>query len=671
MRARHRNLLQTGAALAVLTASASASGGGSINSTELAGNSLTSSPFFEYVKAFNEGAPIQVAIDPGAFPGVVGQTADLYIVASKTISEWGSSPALVDLSGSVETVNLSGAGIGANTFTVDGGSLSGDAGIELGVGYDVVLDMNQNGVLDGGDYIDGYNNVESGAYVVADTVAPGPLAVTELTYDLTTAAFDSQNTFYPTNIASLGELPLVVMSHGNGHNYQWYDHLGEHLASYGYVLMSHQNNTGPGVEFAATTTLSNADDFLDNLGTIGGGVLQGHIDTDNIIYIGHSRGGEGVVIAYDRIFDGVFVPQNYSLDDIKLVSSIAPVDFQTLPNTDPHGVNYHLWTGGSDSDVNGCANCNLCQTFHLHDRAQEYRQSISLHGVGHGHFHNGGGNPWATGPCLVGAPDTHRIMKGYVFPLVERYIDGNIPAKDFLTRQWESFQPIGAPTANPCVVVDLMYRDGSAPGKIVLDDFQSNPSTTQASIGVPVGFTVSDVTEGDLDDANTTFTSLASDAMNGMTVNGSGADDSAGVVFEWDNTDSYFAWFGPAGGVPITPWKYISFRACQATRDAFTAASLGDLTFDVTLVDTNGTFSRVNIGAFGGGIEEPYQRTGCGGGVGWANEFETVRIPIQAFAYNNSGIDLSKVFVIGLEFGPSHGSAQGRIGLDDVELLID
>ena len=78
-----------------------------------------------------------------------------------------------------------------------------------------------------------------------------------------------------------------------------------------------------------------------------------------------------------------------------------------------------------------------------------------------------------------------------------------------------------------------------------------------------------------------------------------------------------------------------------------------------------------NIGAFGGGIEEPYQRTSCGVGAGWANSFETVRIPLAAFEYNGSGLDLDKIIALAFQFGPSHGSAIGRIGIDDIELLVD
>lgn len=42
--------------------------------TQLAGNSLSEYPFFEYVKTINENATMKVAIDPTRFPSIVGQT---------------------------------------------------------------------------------------------------------------------------------------------------------------------------------------------------------------------------------------------------------------------------------------------------------------------------------------------------------------------------------------------------------------------------------------------------------------------------------------------------------------------------------------------------------------------------------------------------------------------
>jgi hypothetical protein len=84
------------------------------------------------------------------------------------------------------------------------------------------------------------------------------------------------------------------------------------------------------------------------------------------------------------------------------------------------------------------------------------------------------------------------------------------------------------------------------------------------------------------------------------------------------------------------------------------------------LRDASSTTSTINIGAFGGGLEEPYQRAG-----GWHNEMETIRIRLTDFLNNNSGLDLSNIVAVRLDVGPAHGSPEGRIVIDDVMLTND
>jgi hypothetical protein len=642
--------------------------GGVATVRELAGNSLDEYPFFEYVRAFNDNAPVQMAVDPGTAATLVGATCDVYIVEAKSAGDWSADPSLIDATNAIETHTFVAGTIQANTIVAAGaGELDSDAGLSLGHPYDMVLDCDQDGELSVGDFIDGLCG-EAGLFSVHDLTQDGPLAVTTVRpYSVAgiSAGGSFEIAYHPTNIGDMGELPVIIVSHGNGHNFVWYDHIGEHMGSYGYVTMSHQNNTGPGIQTASQTTLEHTDSFLGQLPAIGGGAMVGHVDGSSIVWIGHSRGGEGVTRAYDRLHDEGFVTANYDIDDIVLVSSIAPTDFLQGFQSDPHGANYHLWTGGADADVNGCASCNLCQTFHLHDRATDFRQSISLHGAGHGDFHNSGGSSVATGPCLIGRPTTHAIMRGYFLPLCEHYVHGNLPAKDFLWRQYEHFAAIGAPTANPCVHVDLMYRD-SETAAVVIDNYQTETATGTSSSGGTNTFTVTNLSEGLLDDANSDFTNNPGDVMNGMTVGGTG-DDTRGVVFQW-NSDSFYE-LGLIDSLRnLTDDDYLTFRACQATRHPNTTAAAGDLTFTVTLRDTGGTTSSINIGAYGGGIEEPYQRTSCGSGAGWANEFETIRMRISDFSNNGSGINLGSVEAIRLNFGPSWGSSVGRIGLDDVQL---
>jgi hypothetical protein len=77
----------------------------------------------------------------------------------------------------------------------------------------------------------------------------------------------------------------------------------------------------------------------------------------------------------------------------------------------------------------------------------------------------------------------------------------------------------------------------------------------------------------------------------------------------------------------------------------------------------------MSIGAYGGGLEEPYQRTGCGAGTGWNNEFETLRLRLADFLNDGSGLDLTDVRTVALRFGPGWGSSVGRFGLDQLELV--
>jgi hypothetical protein len=647
--------------------------------TELAGNPLSEFPFFEYVKAFNVNAAINVAIDPARFPGVVGKTCHIYVVNAKSASQWIADPTLTDVTaGGRLTQTFNGATIQANTFQVTGPSeLNANAGAGLGVAYDVVLDCDQSATLTDGDFIDGQKG-EAGLYVVHDTTAAGPLAVTEAVYNLSSSVGSTfgipathlgENLYFPTNIAAMGRIPLVVIGHGNGHNFQWYDHIGNHLASYGYIVVSVANNTGPGPNAAADTTLGHTDAFIDQAeaGAIAGGALVGHLDTNKIVWIGHSRGAEAVAIAYDRLFDGSVTPARFSRSGIRLVSSMLPTDFEETDVANPHDANYHLWTASGDSDVDGSAFCNLCQTFHLHDRATGYRQSTVVQGTGHAWFHDNEGNPWFDGPCAIGPPDTttHLIQLGYLLPLVKHYVEGNVPALDFLTRQYERFRPIGVPGGNPCIVVSNEYRNGASLGNLILDDYQTQTATGVSSSGGTVAFDVENLTEGRLDDNNGDFAWSAADPFNGATQAGP-ADTSRGVVFDWTNQDRFYEWQTPAGSRNFSNFLYLSFRAAQGTQHPNTLAAPGDLNFTVTLRDTGGATSSIRIGAYGGGLEQPYARNG-----GWHNEMETIRIRLTDFLHNGAALNLADIAAVRLNVGPTFGSSRGRIVVDDLMLTND
>jgi hypothetical protein len=292
--------------------------------------------------------------------------------------------------------------------------------------------------------------------------------------------------------------------------------------------------------------------------------------------------------------------------------------------------------------------------------------STTVQGTGHAWFHDGPAEPsYFDGPCSIGQEAMHRIQLGLFLPLIKYFAEGNIPASDFLWRQYERFHPIGVDTSDPCVVVTNEFRNGSADGNFFIDDYQTQGSLSVSSSGGTVDFTVQNVAEGRLDDNNTDFAWTPSDPFNGATQAGMG-DQSRGVVFDWNGADGYYEWEIIPEQRDFSDDMYLSFRGAQGTRHPYTLAVLGDVTFSVTLRDGTGMTSSINIGAYGGGLEQPFPRQG-----GWHNEMEVVRIRLTDFLANGSALDLADIAAVRLDVGPSWGSNEGRVVVDELMLTND
>jgi hypothetical protein len=410
-------------------------------------------------------------------------------------------------------------------------------------------------------------------------------------------------------------------------------------------------------------------------------VLNGHIDETTIVWIGHSRGGEGVTRAWTKItVDHTYTPTYFSASALQLISSIAPTDFLGTTLSNPHAANYHLIYGAADGDVGGYPGNPIADSFDIYERAEGFRQNHYLHGVGHNEF-NCCGFADATGPALIGRAAAQTIAKGYFLAVIKRYLEGNLPAKDFLWRQYERFRPIGAlapcgfPDQSTCATVNLEYKDGPSAGNFVIDDFQTQPSLDVSSSGGAVthNFGVFAIFEGLMIDTDGAFTWTTSDPMNGMT-RARTTDTTRGVVFtaasnaygyiEWQVVDAQRDWSDKA---------YLSFRACQQTRHPITTSVLGDTYWVVTLRDGSGRTSRpIGFDAYGGGIEEPYQRTGSGTGAGWQNEFETIRIRLTDFqSFDTVPVDLTNIVAVRFQWGGNTYRVIGRFGLDDLEVTAE
>ena len=105
-------------------------------------------------------------------------------------------------------------------------------------------------------------------------------------------------------LASLGPLPLVILSHGYPGNRMLMSHLGENLASKGYVVVSidHPDSTYDDQQAFGSTLYNRAFDQLFVLNemarhgaTGSGSVVAGLVDASRTAILGYSMGGYGVV----------------------------------------------------------------------------------------------------------------------------------------------------------------------------------------------------------------------------------------------------------------------------------------------------------------------------------------------------------------------------------------
>ena len=621
----------------------------------LAGRTLPVFPWFEQVRSINEeDGSVQVALDPTRHRDRVGLSFDIYVVDHQSPSEWVADNTLVDVTGDVETATLTAGSIRDNIFEVWAGPL--DGGDRFANAYDVIFDFGQDGTLDPGDLISGFSSGSAGLYVCRELSLDGPHTVETEIYS---GGFNlGQILYYPTDIADLGEVPLVIMGHGNGHLYTWYDYLGDFLASHGYVFMSHQNNTGPGPDAASLTTINNTDYLLANLDTIAGGALEGHIDLDKICWLGHSRGGEGVVRAYDRLVDGNNNPDEYDETNILFVSSIAPTVFLNSTSANPHGVNYHMLLGGADGDVTGGPESPVTQSLRIHSTATGNTSVTYLHAAKHNDF-NCCGFFDGEGPAQIGRVEAQRVTQAIYLAFLEHYTRDNRAATDFLVRAFDSFRPQGLDV--DVRIANQWYDPGS--NVRIIDDCQNNVPGISTS-GEDVIFDGLTAFEGRMDDPNDDLADVAGETFNGMTYAELASETQRGMVLSWGDEPASAEWVIAESDQDWRNAEFLAFRACQRTRNPST---VNPLSFVVAIEDTSGRRSAIDFSPFGR-LTDPYPRAGNGTGEGWSNEFCRVRLRLTDFLNDGRFVDLSQIARLRFEFGGGRASARGSIGLDDVVL---
>jgi len=472
------------------------------------------------------------------------------------------------------------------------------------------------------------------------------------------ARFLQQLIYFPKNIAEQEALPLIVISHGNGHNYKYYKHLQEYLTPRGYIVMSHANQTGPGIQTAAQSTLDNTDLFLASLEKISGGALVGKVDASRIGFIGHSRGAEGVVRAYTRLQDGDFMPKHFHKDNIQFISSIAPTTFLSAEDVDPRSVNYNLFVGGADGDVDGRPQ-QVLMSMPIYERAKGEKTLIYVQAAGHNVF-NDESRDEGTGPDRLDRDVVHKISRATHLALAEMYLKGQGQHRLYFQENWFHSRPPEVPV-RPQISNEYKRAENDTSG-VIIDNFQSEKSTDKASSGAKIVHDVDGLFEGQLQDQDGRFRFSPKDAMNGLTRYLDNPEPPIGLSFQWEDDRKLVFDFSEAAK-NLQGFSALSLRAAQMSRHPLTIELADVLSFSVGLTDGLGHQAVLSTEGYGM-IIPPYARSG-----GWATEFNILRMSINDFKTSNPELDLTSIQTLEFYFGPASGSPVGSLVLDDVEFV--
>ncbi len=306
-------------------------------------------PPFRRVGAFLVGERIGATLDTRRFADRQNQPAKLWLVPHRSAASYLSDPILHDPLVEPREITFAPGSILENRFELGAARLA--CSDRLACSFDLVFDFGRDGRLDPGDLFQGALETTAAFTVLGDASAPGPFPKIRSQY--TNSQGRAQIVTFPDTGPPAAPFPLVVFCHANGYQFSWYSDFCDHLASWGYVVLTIDVDTGGylGSRDAAIAMISDADELIRNQAVVAGGRLAGRIDASRIAFAGHSRGGEGAAITFGRLVDGLSRPTTFGADAVKAVVSLAPSVNQGTLEANPRQTDYLLIYGSADVDV--------------------------------------------------------------------------------------------------------------------------------------------------------------------------------------------------------------------------------------------------------------------------------------------------------------------------------
>lgn len=626
--------------------------GYAVTRVDLLGHSVSQMPFFIQAQAFRADEKIDLGINGLRYAGL-SDSCDIYALRGDTILKNGDRYADFAFQAPMN-VPIKDAATESNRWTVTSLFASALKAGSTDVAISAALDCDRDGVVSDGDFIQ-----SSPVRIYGNLAAPGTHAFTQLEISAD-HSWRQQLLYYPTDLVEAA--PLVVLVHGGGHEYVWYRYLQEHLASHGYASLSIDSHAMGGIQEVANEAVANLDHFLANLSNHPELTPKAQIDPHRLVFLGHSRGGEGITVADHALRQHLLRPERFKADDIRALFALSPTSF--LPGTvaNPESVDLFMIVGAADGDVSQEPKPHA-SSFTLFERASGNRYLNYVYGLGH-EMMDCCGHDESVGPNRLTKSQAQDLVKSYVLAMLESEFGADATALDFFRRPAQTFRPIGAPSAP----ILNEYRELAT--SFVIDDFESGSSLTRASSGAIVESDLADARIAVMQDLDQSLAYSKDQPMNGFVRAQNPGDSASGLALDWQKESSYTYNIRPEHR-NFGAAKALTIRVAQRPRDPLDATPSAARTFAVELEDWNGRRSRISSSAVGE-LLAPYARDGDGDGVGWTAGFQTFTFAIDDFSqmfYSHSAVfDPENVRKVRLIFGGTDLSPAGAVTIDDVSL---
>jgi hypothetical protein len=647
--------------------------GGCTNLQQIAGRRTLGNvwPYIQFSDTFQVGEDIWGALDPLALdPAHTGKGVAMYVVQHKTAAQWTADNSLSHLAvlggnAAVQRWLTQSYCVNANLRLLwPNASQVGD--------YDIVADFGNNAtdltVFSPDDHYDMPLDIIDGYVVPGFRVVPDPAVDTSfanvgvLSYDETTQGYVDvvgdggswhvrlkASVHFPSTVpgatlpgqisAAQPNYPLVVVVHGNGADggYLGYEYLLDHFAMNGFIAASIHLEPGQSGTDRARVLHRHLQILFPMFGT--------HI-ANNVGIMGHSRGGEAVVIA-TRLNQQEAWGYN-----INAVISLAPTNQYTFEHFGGAWARPYLVIYGSlDGDLGGISDTG----FELYDNASDMKKSMmfvyrSCHDRyntvwGDGDITSGWSSLAPTDvPRVLSVDAHHKIAMGYMTAFYRQYLRNETQWEGLFRGEWV---PAAVQAADANMKIYPQYEDTTVRSVDNFEGPHSGTSWQTSTIGGAVTQTGLPATpqENDL-----------------RTMDPHSPHQTAGLLLSWDTLNDTLHYDVPAGQRDVHNFAAVSFRVSQRVDSASNPVNqVQDLR--LTLTDGAGKSRAIRISKL---TDIPYPDV-RGYNSLTKSALRTVRVPLSVYAIKCLGVDavdLTDIVSLTFEFDEKPA---GEIEIDSLQ----